>query len=224
MSSLALMRWLEASPERYDAGMRAITLGRVAALHDAVAAAAAPEPGCEVLEIGCGTGAVTLRLFERGARITALDQSAEMMEQARHRLGEAEARPGARKNGVEWIERTASEIDALPRAAFDSVVLSLCLSEMSAEERHYVLAEARHRVRPGGRVVAADEVRTSGGARTLQQLARAPQWLLGWLLAGSVSRPLPDLRAELEAAGLAVRREQRWLAGTLALFVAEPSP
>ena len=27
MSSLALMRWLEGSPERYDAGMRLITFG-----------------------------------------------------------------------------------------------------------------------------------------------------------------------------------------------------
>jgi ubiquinone/menaquinone biosynthesis C-methylase UbiE len=223
MSSLALMRWLEATPDRYDAGMRAITLGRVDALHDAVAAAAAPAPGCEVLEVGCGTGAVTLRLLARGARVTALDQSAEMLEQARRRVAawmdETQATPGSAPG---WLERSAAEIDALPREAFDSVVLSLSLSEMSAEGRRYVLARARERLRPGGRVVAADEVRARGGAaRILQALVRAPQWLLGWLLAGSVSRPLADLRGELEAAGLVVRREQRWLAGTLALYVAE---
>ncbi len=44
MSSLALMRLLESTPERYDAGMRLITLGRVSDLHDAVAAAATPVP------------------------------------------------------------------------------------------------------------------------------------------------------------------------------------
>jgi len=222
MSSLALMRWLEGTPDRYDAGMRAITLGRVDALHDAVAAEAAPTPGCEVLEIGCGTGAVTLRLLARGARVTALDQSPEMLEQARRRVAawmdEADATPGSAPT---WLERSAAEIDALPRQAFDSVVLSLSLSEMSAEGRRYVLTRARERLRPGGRVVAADEVRARGMARPFQALARAPQWLLGWLLAGSVSRPLSGLRGELEAAGLVVRREQRWLAGTLALYVAE---
>lgn len=222
MSSLALMRWLEGTPARYDAGMRAITLGRVTALHDAVAEAAAPAPGAEVLEIGCGTGAVTARLVARGARVTALDQSPEMMEQARQRLAEA-ADGDAGGPAVRWVERTASEIDALPAASWDAVVLSLCLSEMSADERRFVLAEARKRLRPGGRLVAADEVRATGAGRALQALGRAPQWLLGWLLAGTVSRPVSDLRAEIEAAGLSVRSERRWLGGTLALFVAEPA-
>ena len=62
MSSLALMRWLEGSPERYDAGMRLLTFGRVPAVHAAVARAAVPGSGGRVLEIGCGTGAVTARL------------------------------------------------------------------------------------------------------------------------------------------------------------------
>jgi len=215
------MRWLEGAPDRYDAGMRAITLGRVDALHDAVAAEAAPEPGARVLEVGCGTGAVTGRLLARGARVTALDQSPEMLDQARRRV--AEVTPGG-VGEPEWLERTASEIDALPPAAFDRVVFSLCLSEMSPDERRFVLARARERLRPGGRVVAADEVRAEGAGRALQLAARAPQWLLGWLLAGTVSVPLADLRGELEAAGLQVRREQRWLAGTLALYVAEPAP
>ena len=104
MSSLALMRWLEATPERYDAGMRAITLGRVTALHGAVAAAAAPKAGGEIVEIGCGTGAVTKRLVERGAHVTALDQSAEMMEQAR-------------RGGVEMVlEDVPDHADRLLRA------------------------------------------------------------------------------------------------------------
>ena len=86
MSSLALMRWLESAPGRYDAGMRVVTLGCVGSVHEAVAALAAPAPGARVLEIGCGTGAVTERLVARGARVTALDQNPEMMEGARARL------------------------------------------------------------------------------------------------------------------------------------------
>jgi len=133
MSSLALMRFLESAPERYDAGMRILTLGRVSRLHDAVARAAAPTPGARVLEIGCGTGAVTERLVARGAVVTALDESPEMIEQGRRRL--AEAPSGA----VTWVERTASEIDAFPEGTFDAVVVSLALSEMSASERKFVL-------------------------------------------------------------------------------------
>ncbi len=221
MSSLALMRWLEATPERYDTGMRVVTLGRVTALHEAVSAAAVPRPGCTVLEVGCGTGAVTARMVTRGARVTALDQNAEMLERARLRLGALDGEAASR---VEWLERTGAEIDALPAQGFDSVVFSLCLSEMSTDGRRYVLAAARDRLRAGGRVVAADEVRATGTGRVLQALIRGPQALLGWLLAGSVSRPVADLRNELERAGLRVVSEQHWLGGTLALYVAEPTP
>lgn len=213
MSSLALMRWLEGSPQRYDAGMRLLTFGRVTRLHEAVVAAAARKPGDRVLEIGCGTGSVTARLVAAGAQVTALDQAPEMLEQARARLPEA---------GVTWLEQTAAEIDRLPEAGFEAVVLSLCLSDMSASERGFVLREARQRLAAGGRVVVADEVRATGMLGLLQRLWRVPQAALGWLLVGSVSRPVPDLSAELRVAGLAVHAEQRWLLGSLAVMVAEP--
>ena len=83
MSSLALMRWLEGSPERYDAGMRVLTFGRVSALHAAAAQAAVAEPGDRVLEIGCGTGTVTSLMQSRGACVIAIDQSPDMLELAK---------------------------------------------------------------------------------------------------------------------------------------------
>lgn len=214
MSTLALMRWLEGSPERYDAGMRVLTLGRVTPLHAAVVAASVAKPGDRVLEIGCGTGSVTVRLVAAGARVTALDQAPAMLEQARARLPEAD---------VTWLEQTAAEIDRLPAAGFEAVVLCLCLSDMSRSERAFVLREATLRLAPGGRVVVADEVRAAGLGGLLQRLWRVPQAALGWLLVGSVSRPLTDLAGELRAAGLAIHAEQRWLLGSLALAVAEPA-
>jgi len=57
----------------------------------------ARESGGPVLEIGCGTGAVTVRLVKRGARVTALDQNPEMLERARARL------VSAPDGGVTWL-------------------------------------------------------------------------------------------------------------------------
>ncbi len=76
------MLLLESAPQRYEAGTRALTFGRVTHLHEAVARAAADLPGGSVLEIGCGTGSVTALLAARGCRITALDQNPEMLELA----------------------------------------------------------------------------------------------------------------------------------------------
>jgi ubiquinone/menaquinone biosynthesis C-methylase UbiE len=216
LSSLALMRWLENSPERYDAGMRVLTFGRVAALHTAVADAAATKHSDRVLEIGCGTGAVTALLQARGASVTAIDQSPDMLERAKLRLGGGAAPP------VEWLEQTASEIDRLPKEAYDSVVFCLCLSDMSRSERAFVLRESVLRLARGGRLVAADEARVpTGWRRVMQLLWRVPQAGLAWLLVGSLSRPIPDLAAEIRDAGLHVTREQVWMMGSLHLVVAE---
>ncbi len=185
-----------------------------------MALAAVPAPGARVLEIGCGSGAVTERLVERGAQLTVVEQNPEMLRAAQTRLAAKDS-----GTAVEWLEQTASEVDALGHAAFDAVVLSLVLSEMSASERSFVLRESAQRLAPHRRVVAADEVlpipRIHAG---LFRLLRAPQALAGWLLVGSVSRPLADLPGELERAGLDPRSEERWLAGSLALCVAEIRP
>jgi demethylmenaquinone methyltransferase/2-methoxy-6-polyprenyl-1,4-benzoquinol methylase len=209
------MRFLESAPGRYDTGMRILTLGRVSDIHDAVARAAVWKRDARILEIGCGTGAVTQRLVARGATVIALDQSPEMLEQGQSRLAEAPA------GSVTWVERTASEIDSLPEGSFDAVVVSLALSEMSTAERKFVLRQAARRLRPDGIFVAADEVRPRPRwERLLHAALRGPQSLLAWLLTGSVSRPIPDLAQEIREAGLGVRNERRWLLGSLAVVVA----
>ncbi len=220
MSSLALMRALESAPLRYDGGMRLLTLGRVDRLHRIVAEAAAGAPGGRVLEVGCGTGAVTAQLVSLGARVTALDQSPEMLEQARARV--TAPPPPDSDAAVEWLERTAAEIDGFPEASFDAAVVSLCFSDMAASERAFVLRELVRLLRPGGVLAVADELKPRGGlARAAALLLRAPQALLAWLLVGSVSSPIANLAGELEAAGFSILEEERFLFGTLGTLIAE---
>jgi len=217
------MRALESAPLRYDAGMRLLTLGRVDRLHAIVAEAAAAAPGGRVLEIGCGTGAVTARLASLGAQVTALDQSPEMLEQARSRIAEsAEAGASNVAPPIVWLERTAAEVDAYPEASFDAAVVSLCFSDMAALERAFVLRELARLLRPGGVLAVADEMKPRNAmTRVMALLLRAPQALLAWLLVGSVSKPVPDLAGELRTAGFSILEEQRFLLGTLGTLIAE---
>lgn len=219
MSSVVLMRILESAPDRYDAGMRMLTLGAVPRLQAALARRAVPRPGARVVEIGCGTGAVTERLLERGARVEAIDQSPEMLDRARRRL--AASGGGA----LVLRESTAAEIDALPAGTADAVVASLALSEMSASERAFVLRAGVRLLAPGGRFAVLDEVRPgTPWQRVLHAVVRLPLALLTWVITGTTSHAIPDLPAELEAAGLHVVADQRSALGTLALVVAERRP
>ncbi len=75
---------------------------------------AAPAPGERVLDVGCGTGALTSRLAElvgEQGRVTGVDISATMLRAARR----------AAPPGVELIHADAQDY-AFPQAAFDLVV------------------------------------------------------------------------------------------------------
>lgn len=55
-------------------------------LVESACAAAALEPGAEVLEVGCGTGQLTAALLVRGLRVSALEPGSRLAEIARRRL------------------------------------------------------------------------------------------------------------------------------------------
>ena len=47
--------------------------------------------GCRVLDAGCGTGKITVQLYKAGYNVTALDNSAQMLEVAARRFASAGA-------------------------------------------------------------------------------------------------------------------------------------
>ena len=69
----------EYDDKRFSRGGRVIDRREKEAVLDAIG----PVEGKDVLEIACGTGRFTVMLAERGANITGLDISAEMLSQAR---------------------------------------------------------------------------------------------------------------------------------------------
>ena len=74
MSTYVLMRILESAPRRYDLGIRLLTLTRLDKAYDRLAGYI--ERGQRVLDLGCGTGALTLRAAQRGAKVKGIDINA----------------------------------------------------------------------------------------------------------------------------------------------------
>jgi ubiquinone/menaquinone biosynthesis C-methylase UbiE len=118
----------------------------------------------DVLEIGIGT-ALNLTYYQDGIRLTGIEFSPDMLELARER---------AKELGRE-VELRAGDAQALefPDGSFDTVVCTLALCTIPDDRK--AVAEARRVLRPGGRLLLLEHVRSPllpirAGQRLLEPL------------------------------------------------------
>jgi ubiquinone/menaquinone biosynthesis C-methylase UbiE len=214
MSTYVLMRILESAPRRYELGIRLLTLGRLDKAYDRLASRI--EPGQRVLDIGCGTGALTLRAARRGAQVKGIDINAQMLEIAAER-----AKSAGLTESVELAEMGVAELDAEDAQRYDAVTSGLCLSELSEDEVRYALKQSARILRPGGLLLIADEIRPRGFARRLiHSVVRAPLVALTYVITQQTTHPASNLRQELEAAGFAIVSLRLNRLGSFGEFVA----
>ena len=100
--------------------------------------------GRDVLDLGCGTGRHSAWLSSAGARVTAVDFSEGMLQEARRKV------PGGQ---VRFIAHDLNEPLPLCDASFDAVVSGLVLEHLRDLSRFF--AEAHRVMRPFGRAVVS---------------------------------------------------------------------
>lgn len=179
----------------------------------ALLAQAAPRPGHEVLDLGCGTGtfAIMLATSYPDARVTGVDADSDALSIARRKMHHA----GAKVR----FEREFSTRMWFADASFDQVVSSLFFHHLRAEEKSATLAEVRRVLKPGGEVHVADWGKPAGVLMRAAFLA--VQVLDGFETTGDCVRGrLPEM---MTAAGLTNARQTGAIntpLGTIALYQA----
>jgi demethylmenaquinone methyltransferase/2-methoxy-6-polyprenyl-1,4-benzoquinol methylase len=120
---------------------------------------------------------------------------------------------------VDWIELGAMELeDRFAPDSFDAVVSCLTFSELSPDERAYVLRIALRLLRPGGSLVVADEVLPRCRAsRVWRRVRRLPVVLATWALTQTSTHPIEGLADAARAAGFADVVEERLGHGDFAI-------
>src|SRR5260370_4239407 len=106
-----------------------------------------------VLEIGCGTGLLLLRVAPHCSRYTGTDFSPKVLEQ----LEAVVARPGQRLPPVQLLGKSAEDFDGIPRRDFDTVILNSVVQYFpSVEYLLHVIEGAVEALSEAGAVFVAD--------------------------------------------------------------------
>jgi SAM-dependent methyltransferase len=133
----ALVDWYDANAGRYDALEAGLTGD--AAFYTALARAHPP-----VLELGCGTGRVTLAIARAGVAVTGLDLSAGMLAVAR--------RKGADAPAVRWLRGDMRAFDLGERFGLICIPHRTFQHLLTEAEQRATLACCRAHLRAGGRL------------------------------------------------------------------------
>ena len=208
------MKWLETSPKDYDRGIQLLTLGRIQRIKERIANSYIKE-GSRVLEIGCGTGTLTLMMARRGATVTGIDASPRMLAEA-----EVKIKNESLEGRVSLKYMDAALIgERFPAASFDLIVSTLVFSELPPDERRFVLEACQKLLVPTGKLLIADEVTPIRPiARLFFYLVRLPLVLLTWLLTRTSTASLRDFDTLLMQAGFQPGASTSYLGGSLVLY------
>jgi ubiquinone/menaquinone biosynthesis C-methylase UbiE len=106
--------------------------------------------GEDVLDLGCGTGALSLALKQRepGANVTGLDPDPKALALAKQKSEAAGLT-------IEWVCGYAGRAP-FPAQSFDHVLSSLMIHHLEADQKHEAFRDARRLLRPGGHLHLLD--------------------------------------------------------------------
>jgi ubiquinone/menaquinone biosynthesis C-methylase UbiE len=210
------MKWVEIAPDRSDWAVKVMTFGRLDQIKDRIAAMV--RPGDRVLDVGCGTGTLALRCLERGALVTGLDSAKHMIEQSARRAAEA-----GMADRLTLVQDSVTQLRShFPPQSFDVIVSTMVLGEFPRQYLDFVMQDCRALLRPGGRLIIADEVfPESAAGRVIYSIGLGLLWIPSFLLLRRPLFPIRDLGGVIRTAGFRILDTTAWPASSFKMIVAE---
>jgi len=147
-----LIRWAP----YYDLAVNLTTVGHAPRLRKLTVDNALINPGDSVLDVGCGTGEVSLLAKTRAkdGKVYGIDPAPEMIDVARKKAARKKLDVDFRVGVIESLP--------FPDSSLDVVTSSLMMHHLPEDLKVRGLAETYRVLKPGGRLLIADFMRPTG--------------------------------------------------------------
>lgn len=149
----------------YDLASWLMSFGRMPAIRRRTVELATVQDGESVLDVGCGTGTLTLAAKRRAGagEVRGIDASVEMIEVARGKAAKQRADVDFQVALIEQLP--------FPDDTFDVVLSSLMLHHLPDDLKRTGFEEILRVLKPGGRILAVDLAGSKGIVGMMMRLA-----------------------------------------------------
>ncbi len=204
MCMYAWMVFVETAPERYDIGMKIMTLGRLDKIKDMIAEVV--KPNDKILDIGCGTGTLALRCIKKGAHVAGLDSSEFMLEQAAKKASQQ-----GLSDRLQLIKESVTQLQKhFQEESLDIIVATAALGEFPKAYLDYIFRECARILRKEGRLIIADEVQPEGRiSRFFYNIVMGIVWIPQFIIVRRVCYPIKNLDKIIESAGFDIEEKRK---------------
>lgn len=161
------------------------------------------ESGDRVLYAGAGSGQEILLAARFGAKVTAIDLAAAMLEKVSKRFA---------REGLESDLICADVATHEPTELYDVVVANYFLNLFDVERAREMARHLCGLVKPGGTLLLADFALPIGGpvSRLMSEVYYRPVNWIAWALGFCALHPILDYARLIEPMGFRIRSERRF--------------
>jgi ubiquinone/menaquinone biosynthesis C-methylase UbiE len=208
------MKALEQKAEKYDKGIKILTLGRLPEIKKHIANNYVNNDET-LLDIGMGTGSFAVLCAKNGVKVTGIDISEKMINVAKKNIISK-----SMNALIQIIKMPVIELDEkFSNNSFDKITAILLLSELYYNEQEYCLDQIYRILKEKGEFILVDEVKPIELLKRIPYyLIRIPLVIITYLKSLQTTKYLKNIEKRLENHNFSIIEQKSYLLDSLKLI------
>ncbi len=212
--SYIYMKSLEKKAEKYDKGIKILTLGRLPKIKQYIVDNYLKKDEI-LLDVGMGTGTFAILCAKKGLNVVGIDFSEKMLDIARKNIEKEDL-----TETIEIVKMPVIELDEkFADNSFDKVTAILVFSELYFKEQEFCLNQIFRILKENGEFILIDEVKPKiFWRKVLYFIIRIPLALITFIKAHVSTKSLEDIEKRLQNHSFIIIEEKLYLLDSLKII------